>query len=117
MQSLVVFTIAPDIPRALLAKLLSVIDALPWIPMAGGGLHPLVVCSHPSLTAADDEEVLGWSLCALLPESLGAFLDLLVLSGCEAEAVLLTHHRDRPFTLVEAVPRGGLAIAQQPVQL
>lgn len=107
-----------NISRTLLAGLLEVVDTLPWVPVARGRVHSFVIHSHAAFASADDEEVLGWPLGPrLLPESLVFLLDLFILGGREAIAVLLSHHSYGPITLVEAIDRGSLAVAQQPVQL
>lgn len=98
--------------RTLLVGLLEVVDALPWISVARGSMHPFVIYSHAALASADDEEVLRRPLGpGLFPEALIFLLDLFVLGGREAVAVLLPHHGHRPVTLVEAIGRGGLAVA------
>lgn len=110
---LVVLAVVPDVSGALPAKVLGRVDMLPWVAVAGGGLHSLVVCSDPSIGTADDEEVFGRPLgAALLPEALVALLHLLVGGGCEAVAVLLAHHGYGPVTLVEAITGCGLTVSQ-----
>lgn len=107
-----------DIAIALPASLFEAVDALPWISVSCGGVHPFITHNHAPLTSTNDEEVLRRPLGpCLLPESLVSLLDLFVLSRREAVAVLLSHHGDRPVTLVEAIDRSSLAVAQQPVQL
>lgn len=86
--------------------------------MACGRVHPFVIHSHAALASADDEEVLRRPLGpCLFPEPLVFLLDLFILGGREAVAVLFSHHGHRPVTLVEAIDRGSLAVAQQPIQL
>lgn len=109
---------APDIARPLLLDQLSLVDALPWVPMDGGLVHAAVISGDFTLCTTDNEEEFGETalVAAVLPKALAA-LHLFVLGAGKAVAVLLAQHRDGPVAAVEAVARGILAVAKQRIEL
>lgn len=78
-------------------------------------VHALVTSGHPSFGSSDDKQVLD--PFGVLPFPQALLLDWFGRRVCEAVAILLTHHDDRPLAAMKAVGRGFLTVAEEAVQV